>query len=107
MDAEWFSGRLRELREQAGLTREGLAEKAGVSVQGLIKWEQGTREPGWASVLALAKALGVSTEAFQTPPQPREPSGPGRPAAKKPDAAEATPKRGRGRPRKEGGGHGS
>lgn len=59
-----FGPCLRELRETAGLSQAQLAERAGMHLHGVTKLEQGYREPSWATVLALAKALGVSTEAF-------------------------------------------
>jgi transcriptional regulator with XRE-family HTH domain len=69
MSAEWFAGRLKELREQAGLTQQQLADKAGLSKFGVSDLEQGRRIPGWDTVLALAAALGVDVGAFAVPPQ--------------------------------------
>ena len=86
MGAEQFPGRLRELREAAGLTQRDLADKIGVHVDAVARWEQGRREPSWATVLALAVALGVDCMAFTAPP------------------AEGAEPRGRGRPRKVEGG---
>lgn len=75
-----FAVRLRELRTGAGLTQTELAEKAGMHLHGITKLEQGEREPSWATVQALARALGVSCEAFQEAPGEPSPSrGPGRP----------------------------
>lgn len=68
MTAEWFAGRLKELREQAGLTQQQLADKSGLSKFGISDLEQGRRIPGWDTVLALAAALGVSVEVFAQPP---------------------------------------
>jgi transcriptional regulator with XRE-family HTH domain len=97
----WFAGRLRELREGAGLSREGLAERAGLKVGGVRDLEQGRREPGWRTVLALARALGVGCTAFLQEPAARPPAGPGRPRKAPPeDAGQQQPKRPRGRPRK-------
>jgi transcriptional regulator with XRE-family HTH domain len=80
MGSEWFAGRLKELREQAGLTQQQLADKAGLSKFGISDLEQGRRIPGWDTVLALASALGVSTDAFAIPPaKPVLPSPRGRP----------------------------
>jgi transcriptional regulator with XRE-family HTH domain len=59
-----FKDVLRDLRKQAGLTQEQLALKAGVPLPSLRGHEQGQRVPSWASVVKLAKALGVSTDAF-------------------------------------------
>jgi DNA-binding XRE family transcriptional regulator len=75
----WFAGRLRELREKAGLTQEQLAERAGVKRDAVARWESGRREPGWSNVLALCAALGVTCEAFTQEPKERQPVGPGRP----------------------------
>lgn len=59
-----FGSRLRALRERAGLTQPGLAEKAGCNKFTVAKLERGTQEPAWPLVLALAKALGVECTAF-------------------------------------------
>jgi transcriptional regulator with XRE-family HTH domain len=98
MSAEWFPARLRELRSQAGLTQEQLAEKAGVKRDAVARWERGAREPSWSNVIALADALGVSTELFRQEPGPAPQPHPGRPRKQ---AAESEPKRPRGRPRKD------
>jgi putative transcriptional regulator len=77
-----FAGRLRELREAAGLTQGQLAERAGIHMLTVAKLEQQIREPAWATVLALADALGVECVAFTKAPTV-EARGPGRPAVKK------------------------
>jgi transcriptional regulator with XRE-family HTH domain len=59
-----FAEKLKVLRESAGLSQYALAKRAGLSKQGLSKLELGQRKPAWTTVLALAKALGVSCEAF-------------------------------------------
>jgi transcriptional regulator with XRE-family HTH domain len=100
MDAKWFAGRLKELREQTGLTQQGLGERAGLSKGGIADLEQGRREPTWATVIALSQALGVACTAFlQEPasvPEPRR----GRP--RKAESQPQPPKRPRGRPRSTG-----
>ena len=73
-----------------------------MSVRALEKWEQGTREPGWSNAIALAKALGVSCEAFLEPPKAQDKPGRGRPAKAKPVATEREPKKTPGRSGKEG-----
>lgn len=90
-----FAARLRELRTGASLTQAELADKAGMHLHGLTKLEQGDREPAWATVQALAHALGVSCEAFQTaePPAKRE---------EEAASADPPPPRPRGRPKKGG-----
>jgi transcriptional regulator with XRE-family HTH domain len=84
VSAGHFAGRLRELREAKGLSRQQLAEKAGLKVGGIRDLEQGRRLPGWETVLALAEALSVTPNAFTEPPA-------GKPAPK------------RGRPKKDAG----
>src|SRR4051794_26422612 len=98
MDATRFAGRLKELREAAGLTQKQLAEKAGMGQRTVSALEQGLSDPIWSTAIALAKALGADLRAFL-----EEPSGPpadpkrGRPpkAPAAPPADEA-PKRPRG-----------
>jgi transcriptional regulator with XRE-family HTH domain len=79
MSAERFAGRLRELREAAGLSREQLAERAGMKVNGVRDLEQGVRSPRWDSVLALAGALGVKCDDFAQEPGELPPPKAGRP----------------------------
>jgi transcriptional regulator with XRE-family HTH domain len=98
-----LGNRIRELREEAGLGREQMAEAAGVSVRAVVQWELGEREPGWFNVLALCQALGVDCAAFAQPPAERPSAGPGRPRKRQPEEqAKAKAKRPRGRPRKGG-----
>jgi transcriptional regulator with XRE-family HTH domain len=98
MSAEWFPGRLRELRTEAGLTQGELAEKAGVKRGAIARWELGTREPSWSNVVALADALAVSCDAFRQEPAGAPEPHPGRP--RKPAPPEPAPQRPLGRPRK-------
>jgi transcriptional regulator with XRE-family HTH domain len=93
-----FARRLKELREGAGLTQQQLGERAGMHKLTVAKLEQGIREPGWATVQALADALGVSCEAFREAPGPAPTPQRGRP--RKATSPEPAPKRPRGRPRK-------
>jgi transcriptional regulator with XRE-family HTH domain len=79
MTAETFAAKLKRLRETAGLTQNELAERAGMNPFGVAKLEQGARKPTWATVQALAAALGVSCEAFTSPPATDEPRERGRP----------------------------
>jgi transcriptional regulator with XRE-family HTH domain len=84
-----FGGRLKELREQAGLTQEQLAHAAGLTKDGIAQLEQGRRSPSWETVLAVAEALKVSCEAFAVAPVDRGRPAIGRP--RKPDAAAGKP----------------
>jgi transcriptional regulator with XRE-family HTH domain len=68
MDPKWFTGRLRELREGAGLNRQQLADKAGMSEGGIRDLEQGRRLPSWETVVAICEALGVSCDEFRKKP---------------------------------------
>jgi transcriptional regulator with XRE-family HTH domain len=83
-----FGLRLRELRAAAGLTQKEIAERASISRDTVAQLEQGRYDPNWTTVLALAAALGVGVESFQTKPVAKAaPRGPGRPqkaAVKKP-----------------------
>jgi transcriptional regulator with XRE-family HTH domain len=80
-----FGARLRQLREAAGLTQQELADRAGMHRFGVAKLERDERHPSWATVQALAGALGLSCAAFEGTVEPPE---------------EPPPKK-RGRPRKE------
>jgi transcriptional regulator with XRE-family HTH domain len=60
-----FGGRLKELREAAGLSQDGLARAAGLSTSTVAKIERLDIDPSWTTVQALAKALGVDCTAFQ------------------------------------------
>jgi transcriptional regulator with XRE-family HTH domain len=99
MNPEWFAGRLRELREAAGLTQQQLADKAGMKLGGIRDLEQGRRSPTWETVLAIAAGLGVGCEAFTVPPADRAPPGRGRPSKAE---APPPPARPRGRPKRKG-----
>lgn len=96
---------MRELREQAGLTQGQLAEMVGCTWEAVSRWERGAREPGWTQVLALTEALGVSCEAFTTPPaaQPAPKKGRPRKAAPGADPAAETAKGHRRRRKRKGG----
>jgi transcriptional regulator with XRE-family HTH domain len=87
VDPKWFGVKLRELREQRGLTQQKLSDLSGVPQRSIANWERGIRDPGWSSVLALCQALGVSCEVFTQQPAPVKPAGPGRPR-KQPAAGE-------------------
>jgi transcriptional regulator with XRE-family HTH domain len=67
-----FKSRLKELREQAGLTQAELAKRSGLHSMAISKLGQGQRKPAWATVLALAKALGMECTAFQDVPSAKK-----------------------------------
>ncbi len=64
MNPSNFGPRLRELREQAGLTQAELAEKIATTVRNISRLETGAQEATWPIALKLAETLGVSCEAF-------------------------------------------
>src|SRR5262245_1398593 len=78
-----FSRRLKELRENAGLTQQGLATRAGLSMSLITQMEQGVKaDPRLSTLLALSQALGVEVGAFVVPgdtPAEALPSPRGRP----------------------------
>jgi transcriptional regulator with XRE-family HTH domain len=79
-DPKWFAGRLREIREQAGLTQQQLADKAGLTREGVAQLETGRRRPAWDTVVVLCSALGVDCNTFmQEPASESEKRPPGRP----------------------------
>ena len=86
-----FKDVLRGLRTDAALTQQQLADKAGIPLPSLRGHEQGQRVPSWASVVKLARALGVSTDAFGDCDEVA--------------AADPQPPKQRARPRKEKGGN--
>jgi transcriptional regulator with XRE-family HTH domain len=90
-DAAWFGGRLRELREAAGLTQQQLADKVGCKWLAVSRWERGVREPGWGQVLAICEALDVSADEFRRPPAEREAAGPGPGRPRKPAPVDEPP----------------
>lgn len=54
--------RIRDLRLNAGLTQEQLAEKIGVKKQNISRYENGRVEPNIRTAKKIADALGVSLE---------------------------------------------
>jgi transcriptional regulator with XRE-family HTH domain len=55
---------LAALRINAGLSQQDLAQKIGVQQQTIAFWEQSEKPPRPEVLLALANALGVSTESL-------------------------------------------
>jgi transcriptional regulator with XRE-family HTH domain len=60
-----FAEKLQHERQKAGLSQYALAKQSGLSKQALSLLELGEREPSWATVQALARALGVSYTSFE------------------------------------------
>lgn len=59
-----FGVRLEQLLTEKGMKQKDLAEAAEIHPNTIAKMKAGLIEPSWPMVLALAKALGVSCEAF-------------------------------------------
>lgn len=59
-----FCDKLRELKLASGLSEAKLAEQSGVKLGALHTYILGNREPPFAAVVKLARALGVGVEAF-------------------------------------------
>jgi len=55
---------IKRFREDAGLTQVELAGKIGVEQPAIAKYEKATSEPKNVILVALAEALGVSTDAL-------------------------------------------
>ena len=58
--SEWLGLELRRIREERGLTVEGLAEKSGVSATTIREVERGAREPRTDTIAKLGKPLGLA-----------------------------------------------
>src|SRR5438270_318008 len=94
MTGETLGARIRRLRAAAGLTQEEVARRARTPVATLRNWESDRRQPLADAIVALAGALGVTTDELlgvvpsaetpaatqATPPPAEEPP----PAQKKP-----------------------
>ncbi|KAI4453504.1 seca inner membrane component of sec protein secretion system [Holotrichia oblita] len=52
-----FAKRLKELREEKGLTQSQLGKATGISQAGIAKWETGDRSPSIDSLIALVKFM--------------------------------------------------
>jgi transcriptional regulator with XRE-family HTH domain len=59
-----FAEKLRELRDAAGLSEAKLAQASGVSFASVHEYGLGRRKPSLAAAVKIARALGVSCEAF-------------------------------------------
>ena len=57
-----MENRLRELRDEIGMTQEDLAARVGVSRQTIISLEKGKYNPSIFLAFKLARAFGLSIE---------------------------------------------
>ena len=61
----YLAGRLKALRQAAGLTQQQLAFQAGLSMSLVTQLEQGLKaDPRLSTLLALSRVLGVSLDAL-------------------------------------------
>jgi transcriptional regulator with XRE-family HTH domain len=72
MATTYFSLRLKQLREAAGLTQKQLGERARLTRVTVARFEAGTRFPSWMTMIDLADALGVDCTAFVDPSRRRK-----------------------------------
>lgn len=68
-----FDGnRLREARKASGLSQEALGQKVGKHAFQISNYERGRNEPRTATVVALAREVGVPVEALFGPDEDEE-----------------------------------
>ena len=60
-----FGARLKQLREQAGLSQQDLADRTGMNRFGVSKLERDKYVPSWVIVQKIARALGTNCLAFE------------------------------------------
>lgn len=65
-----FARRLKQFREEAGITMYALSKISGVSKQVLSRLEMGLNEPSWLTVQRIALALGKECQAFMDSSDP-------------------------------------
>lgn len=59
-----FPDRLKEIREERGLSQADLAEKSGLQTSAISHFETGRRSPSFDNLKRLADALGSSIDAL-------------------------------------------
>lgn len=69
MNEQEFAQRLRQYRKDKGLTQQELADQLGVSNKTVSRWESGSY-PDVATLVALARALGVTVDELLDPKTP-------------------------------------
>lgn len=71
-EAPRLGARIRELRQEQGLTLEALAEHSGVSRAMISKVERGTNNPTLVVAVRIAQGLGVGLSELLSPPRPKQ-----------------------------------
>jgi transcriptional regulator with XRE-family HTH domain len=69
MAQHYFAARLRELREARGWSQQELADRAGLHLMTVSRFERDTLKPTWIIALTLAEVLGVDCRAFCEEPK--------------------------------------
>ncbi len=67
-DLAYETRQVRQLRQQAGLTQETLAKRAGIARPNLARVESGRSRPSLETLERIARALGQPISALVTPP---------------------------------------
>lgn len=57
-----FANQLRNLRDEANISREDLATQTGITYAALSKYETGEREPDFNTLCKIARHFDVSTD---------------------------------------------
>ena len=57
-----FNEKLRECREEAGLTQDDIAERLSLTRQAISKWERGINEPDIETIVQLADMYNVTID---------------------------------------------
>ena len=70
INSHWtvFPEHLAALRKQKGMTQQQLADRVGVHVVQLRRYEAGTSQPTLDVIRSMAVALGISADALLSPP---------------------------------------
>ena len=54
--------RIKQVRKEAGMTQQQLAQRLGIPYQSIGQWERGIRKPKIETLQAIADAIGVSLD---------------------------------------------
>lgn len=57
-----FSKRLRELRQEKGMTQQQIAALLNLKQQSYLRYENGTGEPSFNTLIRLTQIFGVSSD---------------------------------------------
>ena len=62
-----FRQNLHDARKKAGLTQKELAEKSGISLSSIKRYEKGEREPTWTIIETLSTTLNIDESLLVNP----------------------------------------